>query len=229
MARLPYLPVWVGDFMADTQQLDCRESGALLLLLFAAWVSPDGGLPDDDRILARLARCGLGEWRRLRPAVLDFWHRGDDGSWHQKRLDEERRQAEDKTAAARSSARARWLKNKETGDASALPAQCGRNAHQTHTHTHNHKDHEGDAPGARAPDGARPRTRPAGLAREPLILSGVDGVWKLRLLGHRPGQAWSPAFGPPPESGEDNPRLDGEQRRQWRRHFGLAADWRSPP
>ncbi|HZP98935.1 MAG TPA: DUF1376 domain-containing protein [Reyranella sp.] len=213
MARLPYLQLWVGDFMADTQHLDCRETGALLLLLFAAWTSPAGGLPDDDRQLARLARCTAAEWRRLREAVLAFWHRGEDGLWHQKRLDEERRSASQKTSAARLSANARWLKNKQTQAADAMPAQRVRTAHQSQSHIQSHKDHE-SAPGVRAPGEGAPA---AGLR-----LDGPDGIWKLRLLGHRPGAAWKPEHGPAPESGEDNPNLDPGQRLEWRRYWGIA-------
>ena len=56
MAEFPYLPIDVRAFMADTQHLDARETGAYAALLFHAWLAADNGLPDDDKRLAMLAR-----------------------------------------------------------------------------------------------------------------------------------------------------------------------------
>ena len=135
----------------------------------------------------------------MRETVLAFWHRGEDGLWHQHRLDRERRQAADKTEAARASAQARWLKHKEIASADAARAHAGRTARQNQSHIQSHSHHE---------TAAGDRARAPMAARAPLRLSGADGIWKLRLLAHQPGGGWNPAFGPAPESGNDNPRLD---------------------
>jgi len=78
------------------------------------------------------------------------------------------------------------------------------------------------APRASAPDGAR-----AGASsREPLRLTGAYSRGTFLMQAHKPGEAWKPANGPSPESGEDNRLLDDDQRRQWRRHHGLPVEWR---
>ena len=69
----------------------------------------------------------------------------------------------------------------------------------------------------------------AAPAREPLRLTGAHSVWTFRLMAHRPGEPWPEEHGPAPESDLDNPKIDADQRRQWRRHHGLSASWRKVP
>lgn len=151
MADFPYLPIWVADFMGDTQHLDCIETGAYLLLLFAAWRSPECGLPNDDRKLARLSRCSLKQWGRIKPAVMAFWKLGTDSLWHQKKLDEVRQTASGKSLKAVQSAQAMWLKRREREAADAERTASERNANQSHNQTRsesvseNHTDPARDA------------------------------------------------------------------------------------
>lgn len=113
MAEFPALPLWTDAFLADTLHLDATESGAYLLLLIAAWRTPECRIPDDDEILARWSRCGLRTWRRIRPKVLAFW-RPCEGGFEQKRLIEERQRAKVLKERARTAANARYQKNNET-------------------------------------------------------------------------------------------------------------------
>lgn len=115
MADFPTLPIWVGDFIGDTQHLGALETGAYLMLLFSAWRTPECRLPDDEKMLARMARCSPSEWRRIRTAVLAFWSPTGDGHWRQKRLDIVRRQVEEK-----------YIKAVQAGQASALKRQQTR-------------------------------------------------------------------------------------------------------
>lgn len=73
MATPPILPLFVDDFLGDTQHLSCEENGAYMLLLFAAWRSPDCSLPDDDRKLARICRLSVRKWKSVRHALDEFW------------------------------------------------------------------------------------------------------------------------------------------------------------
>lgn len=119
MAEFPFLPIDVRAFLADTQHLDARETGAYANLLFHAWLASDNGLPDDDKRLALLARCTPNEWRKIRPTVLGFWFLSRDGRWHQKHLDNKRVEVATKSAKASAAANARWLKWLETRRADA--------------------------------------------------------------------------------------------------------------
>ena len=35
--NLPYLPIWIGDYLKETRHLSTEEHGAYLLLLFQYW------------------------------------------------------------------------------------------------------------------------------------------------------------------------------------------------
>lgn len=89
MAQFPYLPLFTDAYIADTMHLDCMESGAYLHLLIAAWRSPDCNLPDDDKMLARMAKCSPRQWVKVRGAVMAFWTLSEH-KWSQKRLLNER-------------------------------------------------------------------------------------------------------------------------------------------
>lgn len=89
MAEFPALPLWTDAYLGDTTHLTTIEHGAYLLLLMTAWRTRDCALPDDDKLLARYARCGSTQWKRLRPILAPFF-RIENGSWVQARLSDER-------------------------------------------------------------------------------------------------------------------------------------------
>jgi len=133
--------VWTDDFLADTTGLDKAEIGSYLLLLLAAWRTKTGTLPDDDKMLARMARCSPHEWKRMRPAMLQFFEIRNQ-EWTQDRLLSERAEAERRSISAKGSARAGWEKRKNrkraeeaksledngTDHADALRIESDRNA-----------------------------------------------------------------------------------------------------
>lgn len=100
------MPLYVADYLADTRRLSTLEHGAYLLLIMDYWTT--GGLPTDERKLARIAGLSDKEWARVRPAVSEFF----DGDWKHKRVDAELAKAAEKSAAARANgsrgARSKW-------------------------------------------------------------------------------------------------------------------------
>jgi uncharacterized protein YdaU (DUF1376 family) len=97
VAELPFMPLYIGDYLRDTRHLSSAQHGAYLLLMFHYWST--GSLPDDDRQLANIAKLSLKEWRRHRPIIQAFFRDG----WHHKRIDMELRRTIDiraKRAAA---------------------------------------------------------------------------------------------------------------------------------
>ncbi len=116
MSKLPVLPLYVNDFIADTPHLDAEETGAYLMLIMMAWKSPDGSLPDDDVSLSRWARVSLKAWRRIKPKVMEFWSLDEGGRWTQTRLAKEKRRASQRADVARENGsrggRPKSLKNK---------------------------------------------------------------------------------------------------------------------
>jgi len=114
------MPLWVGDFLAKTQDLDAKEIGAYMLLLMAMW-SRDGYLPDDEKKLQRVARCGR-DWGRIWGGISHYFT-AENGQITQPRLLEELQKVASKRAVnAQSGARggrAKALKTKERDLANA--------------------------------------------------------------------------------------------------------------
>ena len=71
MSDTPFMPLWVADFVGDTLDLDAKEIGAYLLILMTMW-GRDGYLPNDDKKLQRVARCGR-DWPRVWAALAHYF------------------------------------------------------------------------------------------------------------------------------------------------------------
>jgi len=103
------MPLWIGDYLADTGRLTTEQHGAFLLLLMDYWRS--GPPQDDNTVLAQITKLPLSTWKKHRPVLKPFF-RIADGLWHNKRLDQERAKAiENKamvTERAKRAAAARW-------------------------------------------------------------------------------------------------------------------------
>lgn len=82
-----WMPLYIGDYLADTTHLTRELHGSYLLLLFALWRS-GGKLPDDDRLLAAAAKATPREWRDDRKVLEPFFIVGN-GMWRHKRVEEE--------------------------------------------------------------------------------------------------------------------------------------------
>lgn len=92
-----WMPLYVADYLADTGHLSAAEHGAYLLLIMHYW--SNGGLPDDDRKLGRIARMTPEEWAEARDTIADFFQDG----WTHRRIDKELSDAKaayDRRAAA---------------------------------------------------------------------------------------------------------------------------------
>lgn len=113
-----WMPLYVADYLADTARLSTVEHGAYLLLLMEYWRK--GPLPDDDKILANIARADRRTWEKdIGPAVREFFTLGQDGFLHQKRVEEERQKALDLSAKRRAAAQQRGTKSTSKPDAIA--------------------------------------------------------------------------------------------------------------
>ena len=56
--RRPYMPFFVGDYLADTSHLTTTQHGAYLLLIMHYWAT--GGLPTTDRELRTIVGMSEG-------------------------------------------------------------------------------------------------------------------------------------------------------------------------
>lgn len=111
MAEFPALPLWTDAYLGDTTHLNVTEHGAYLLLMVTAWRTATCSLPDNDKLLARYARCELRQWKKLRPIIEPFFT-VTDGQWRQGRLTDEREACFERREKAAANGRASALKRK---------------------------------------------------------------------------------------------------------------------
>lgn len=112
----PWMPLYVADYLSDTAHLSAAESGAYLHLIMHYWQK--GSLPDDDRLLARIARMSPEQWAEARGLIADFFDEG----WTHSRIEAEIAKAQeisDKRADA-----ARQRKRKPDADDEQLLDTC---------------------------------------------------------------------------------------------------------
>jgi uncharacterized protein YdaU (DUF1376 family) len=88
------MPLYVGDYLADTGHLTTLEHGAYLLLIMTYWRK--GGLPDDDAQLARIVRMTADEWFNVRSTIVQLFSNG----WRHKRIDAELERSVEKAKKA---------------------------------------------------------------------------------------------------------------------------------
>lgn len=104
-----WMPLDVGDYLADTSHLTTLQHGAYMLILMHYWKK--GPPPDDDDQLAAIARVDAKTWKGMRVVIRQFFTPGD-GTLHQKRADAERAKTADingkRSRAGKEGAEARW-------------------------------------------------------------------------------------------------------------------------
>lgn len=120
MSETPFMPLWVADFVGDTMDLDAKEVGAYLLILMTMW-GRDGYLPNDERKLQRVARCGR-DWPRVWAALQRYFTVDGDRITQGRLLKEVQKVASKRIVNAQHGAlggRAKALKSKDAGRANA--------------------------------------------------------------------------------------------------------------
>lgn len=122
-----WMPLYVADYLRDTQHLSTVEHGAYLLLIMQAWAN-GGAIPRDDSQLARITRLTLPQWRKIKPTVTSFWiDHGEAGEIYQhrrimKEIDRTEAVVEKRRQAGAAGAAKRWQADSKChADAIGLP------------------------------------------------------------------------------------------------------------
>jgi uncharacterized protein YdaU (DUF1376 family) len=115
-----WMPIYIGDYLADTGHLTTTQHGAYLLLLMHYWRKRE--LPVDDKQLAAIAKLPLRIWLDTKETLQAFFHDG----WKHKRLEEEIQKrlvvSEKRAAAGSEGGKSR---GKKEANASVLLKQTG--------------------------------------------------------------------------------------------------------
>lgn len=192
--KTPWMPLYVGDYIADTRGLSALEHGAYLLLIMEYWQT--GRLPDDEVRLARIACVTDKEWRAIRSTLLKFFMPG----WKHKRVEEELSRRDVKSDKARESASRRW---KDRPPEPPMPTHNERYANAQRPHSERNarghangyaKDHanrmlsqsQGSSEAVAGLDAAQPSSREVGLVdRGVVVVTGQrdDNSRSLRVIG----------------------------------------------
>lgn len=110
MAALPYMQLYIADYLADTMHLSTEEHGAYLLLMFNYWQT---GRPIPKNRLTKIARLSNDRWDAVEPSLKEFFN--DNGTeWVQERIERDleavKNSISQKSAAGKASAQARKAK-----------------------------------------------------------------------------------------------------------------------
>lgn len=108
-----WMPFYVGDYLSATGRLTTEQHGAYLLILLDYW--KNGPPPNDDAVLAALARMSPAAWRKAKLALIGFFD-VRDGLLIQKRVEKERSRTteitEERSKAGKIGAAKRWQDHK---------------------------------------------------------------------------------------------------------------------
>lgn len=117
MAALPYMQLYIADYLADTMHLSTEEHGAYLLLMFNYWQT---GRAIPKNRLAKIARVSSERWGAVEESLKEFFT--DNGTeWVHKRIEDDlaavRETLAKRSAAGKASVQSRRSR-KETQSAS---------------------------------------------------------------------------------------------------------------
>lgn len=116
--KLHTLPLVVGDYLADTYELNEGQHGCYFLLLMLAWQTPGCRIADDLDHIHRFMRAKAnGMHRRTFNAIVPdllqrFWQK-IDGFWYSKKLSKVREKVLKKSSNGAENVAKRWPKSSE--------------------------------------------------------------------------------------------------------------------
>ncbi len=101
-----WMPIYWGDYLADTTHLSTFQHGAYLLLIAAYWCN-GGPIPADEETLARICRTTKDKLARYGFPILAMFTAKDGLLYHQ-RIDFELSKSCQRISSAQAKANARW-------------------------------------------------------------------------------------------------------------------------
>ena len=121
MSTLPYLPFYVGDYLADTRQLSLEARGAYTDIIFYTWKTRRF-LDDDPKKMCRMLGIQKRQWTKIREELEPYFDLSD-GTFFQTKMDDlvtkTQQKLNKKREAGSKGGKAKALKNNKTGLADA--------------------------------------------------------------------------------------------------------------
>ncbi len=146
MSKKPWFPLYSADFDTDTRAWTIAEIGLYMRLLNHQWIN--GGLPNDDRELRRIAGADPDEWKEAWPQVKKKFKLNGAGLLCNQRLESERKGVERRYKQAVKAGKASGVARRQRADNKSEPANSshsvadpladpfpiGSNQSQSHSH-----------------------------------------------------------------------------------------------
>lgn len=111
-----WMPLYIGDYLADTMHLTCEQHGAYMLLLMAYW-RKGAPLPSSDMALAAICRLSVDAWSIHKAVLMQFFDASSGTAWVHRRVEKEMAEAVEKKGKAvekaKKAAEAKWNKARE--------------------------------------------------------------------------------------------------------------------
>lgn len=101
MGAIPYVPLYISDYLAKAAHLSTLEHGAYLLLIMTYW-QRGSALPASNERLANVARMSLADWEKVAPVLAEFFDLSNGETWRHDRVEEELAVFRQKSEKARS-------------------------------------------------------------------------------------------------------------------------------
>ena len=139
-----WMPIFIGDYLADTMHLTTKEHGAYLLLLLAYW-RRGAPLEDSSRSLAASTRTSAEEWAEMEGVIRGFF-RADTIEGvrvlRHKRVDAEMKKSNDikseRSKAGKAGVDKRWRDSKPIANAIANELQTDSKHHSKNIAHHHY-------------------------------------------------------------------------------------------
>jgi len=116
MAALPYIQLYVADYLADTAHLTTEQSGAYLLLIFNYWQRGQA-LSNANERLASICRLSADAWEKAKPVLSEFFDIEGD-TWYHPRIEADLVAVAEKSRKASDSSKRRFVVRSTNDDRS---------------------------------------------------------------------------------------------------------------
>lgn len=139
-----WMPLYIGDYLADTMHLTTEQHGAYLLLIMAYWKN-GGPLPSADLSLAAICRLSGDAWSMHKHTLASFFDTISDSSlWILPRAEKEMNKAginqEKRTLRAQKAAAARWSNDAPSNAPGNAPSNQQAMLNECPSPSPSHKD-----------------------------------------------------------------------------------------
>jgi len=84
MAALPYMQLYVADYLADTMHLTAEEHGAYLLVIMNYWQT---GQAVPKNRLPSIAKISNGRWPQVEQTLSEYFTEDENGHWFHARIE----------------------------------------------------------------------------------------------------------------------------------------------